>query len=114
MAPAALRRAKPGEVAGGDVGVAALAVDLAGAQPNAQGDAERLVEDDLQPGAQRLAFGRTHLPPSLRFARLVASAEAARESGEAAELEEIAHPEPPASAFLTGFYGGPHWGSLPE
>ena len=42
------------------------------------------------PGATRLAFGRTHLPPSLRFARLVASAEAARESGEAAELEEIA------------------------
>ena len=52
----------------------------------------KLMENVLAdvPGARRLAFGRTHLPPSLRFARLVASAEAARESGEAAELEEIA------------------------
>ena len=43
----------------------------------------KLMENVLAdvPGARRLAFGRTHLPPSLRFARLVASAEAAREVG---------------------------------
>jgi AraC family transcriptional regulator len=42
------------------------------------------------PGARQLAFGRTHLPPSLRLASLVANAEAAREAGDAAEFEEIA------------------------
>jgi AraC-like DNA-binding protein len=41
------------------------------------------------PGATRLAFGKTHLPPSLRLAALVAGAEAAREAGDAAAFEEI-------------------------
>ena len=42
------------------------------------------------PGAKRLAFGKAHLPPSLRLAPLVAGAEAARDGGDAAEFEEIA------------------------
>ena len=42
------------------------------------------------PGARRIDFGAPHLPPSLHFAGLVAGAEAAREAGEPAELEEIA------------------------
>src|SRR4029450_12957265 len=42
------------------------------------------------PGARCVDFGASPLPPSLKFDGLVAAAEAAREAGDAAELEEIA------------------------
>jgi AraC-like DNA-binding protein len=42
------------------------------------------------PGAKRLAFDRTHLPPSVETASLVAEAMAARETADAAALEEVA------------------------
>ena len=42
------------------------------------------------PGAKRLAFGKSQLPPSPELAPLVADAEAARERGDAAELQEVA------------------------
>src|SRR3954447_15804796 len=42
------------------------------------------------PGAKRLAFNRSELPPSLQLAPLAAAAEAARETGDGAAFEEAA------------------------
>src|SRR5262249_11887746 len=42
------------------------------------------------PGARRLDFERTHLPPSAELAPVVAAATIARETEDAAEFEEIA------------------------
>lgn len=41
------------------------------------------------PGSQRLGFDASHLPPLQKLAPLLADAEASREAGNAAELEEI-------------------------
>lgn len=54
--------------------------------------APELMEDVLAavPGARRLSFEKPGLPPSLELEPLVAGAVAARDGGDAAELEEIA------------------------